>query len=156
MQLGTSRSKRPSRLFAMAAFLALSTAAAMPASAFQSRGPDELDFAAVGHTRLAALTTGHGVTASGSNANWGFYANEAAKRSAIASVWSVTKHWARALENSIFVDPERAARAALGFAEIGAVYSPFTGLDFAIGLVRNPRDGALDAMVFKIGMSARY
>jgi hypothetical protein len=156
MQLGMLRNNRACRLFAMAAFLALSTTAATPASGFQPTGPGELDFARVEHTRLAAVTSGHGISASGSGANWRFYASEAAKRASIAPVWNVTEHWSRTLESSIFVDPERAARAVLGFIEIGAIYSPFKDLDFAIGLVRNPKDGVLDAMVFKIGMSARY
>jgi hypothetical protein len=44
----------------------------------------------------------------------------------------------------------------LGFVEIGAIYSPLKDLDFAIGLVRNAKDGALSAMVFTMGVSARY
>jgi hypothetical protein len=71
-------------------------------------------------------------------------------------VWNVTEHWKVALDSRIFVDPERAARGALGFVEIGAIYSPFKDLDFAIGLMRNAKDGALTAMVLTMGVASRY
>jgi hypothetical protein len=129
----------------------------MPASGFQPPAPDALDFfVGLGHARLATVTTGRGLPETGAGPNWRFHENDSRKLASVAPVWNVMEPWKVALDGRIFVDPERAARAVLGFVEIGAMYSPFKDFDFAIGLVRNTRDGALDAMVFTVGVSARY
>jgi hypothetical protein len=129
----------------------------MPASGSQPPRVDELDLlAGVGLARLATVTSGRGCTEIGLAPSWRLYNSNPRKLPSIAPVWNVTEPWKLALDSRIFVDPERAARAALGFVEIGAIYSPLKDIDFAIGLVRNAKDGALSAMVFTVGVSARY
>jgi hypothetical protein len=148
----TPHARRGVRLAAVVAMFVL-WAAAVPASAFE----DRLELLVrVDNARLAAVTTHRGLAGFATDTSRRLQEYTRRDLWSIAPVWNGTEHWHVALDSRIFVDPTRAARAAMGFVDIGAIYSPLKNLDFAIGFVRNPKDGALTAMVFTIGLSARY
>ena len=155
VQLGRSRHKRACRFLVIGTFFTLA-AVAVPACAGGEAVADELDrFTDVGPARLATVTAGRG-SSDGAGSSPRPHDQTSRTVPSIAPVWNATEHWKLALDSRIFVDPERAARAVLGLGELGAGYSPFKDLDLAIGFMRNPKDGALNAMVFTMGMSARY
>lgn len=77
-------------------------------------------------------------------------------RLSVAPVWDVTEHWKLALDVGVLTNPDRTEKAAMGYVEIGGIYSPTKNLDLAIGLVRNVRDGALSSTLFTAGVTVRF
>jgi hypothetical protein len=73
-----------------------------------------------------------------------------------APVWDVTERWKLALDVGMMTNPDRAQRTFMGYAEIGAIYSPANQLDLAVGLVRNFRDGAASTTFFTGGVTGRF
>jgi hypothetical protein len=77
-------------------------------------------------------------------------------RLSVAPVWDVSEKWKLALDAGIMTNPDRAERTFMGYAEIGVIYSATKQLDFAVGLLRNLRDGAVSTTFFTVGVTARF
>jgi hypothetical protein len=77
-------------------------------------------------------------------------------RLSAAPVWDVTEQWKLALDAGIVTNPDRAERRFMGYAEIGAIYSPTRNVDLSVGLLRNLRDGAVRTTFFTAGITARF
>ena len=77
-------------------------------------------------------------------------------RLSVAPVWDVTEGWKLALDAGVMTNPDRTARARMGYVEVGAIYSPSKNLDLAAGVVRNIMDGAASTTLVTAGMTARF
>jgi hypothetical protein len=77
-------------------------------------------------------------------------------RASVAPVWQVTEQWKLALDLGVLTNPDRTERSVIGYVEVGAIYSPTKNLDFALGVVRNVRDGALTSTLLTAGVTARF
>lgn len=77
-------------------------------------------------------------------------------RLSVAPVWDVTGEWKLALDAGIMTNPDRAARARMGYLEIGAIYSPGKDLDLDFGLIRNIHDGAVRTLQLVMGITWRF
>ena len=74
----------------------------------------------------------------------------------MAPVWDVTGEWKLALDAGVMTNPDRAAKARMGFVEIGAIYSPSKDLDLALGVIRNVMDGSANTLQATIGLTWRF
>jgi hypothetical protein len=77
-------------------------------------------------------------------------------RASLAPVWDVTEQWKLALDAGIVTNPERTAKRYFGYVEVGAIYSPSKGLDFALGIIRNVRDGEARTTLATVGVTWRF
>ena len=77
-------------------------------------------------------------------------------RLSVSPVWDVSESWKLAFDAGIMTNPDRAERRFMGYVEIGAIYSATKQLDFAVGLLRNLRDGAVRTTLFTVGVTARF
>ena len=77
-------------------------------------------------------------------------------RLSAAPVWAIASKWTIALDAGILTNPERSAKARMGYLEIGAIYSPGKDLDFDIGLIRNVHDGAVRTLQLVSGVTWRF
>jgi hypothetical protein len=77
-------------------------------------------------------------------------------RASVAPVWDVTEQWKLALDAGIVTNPDRTAKRYFGYLEVGAIYSPSKDLDFALGIVRNVRDGEARTTLATLGVTWRF
>ena len=77
-------------------------------------------------------------------------------RLSAAPVWDVAEGWKLALDAGLVTNPDLAARARMGYLELGAIYSPNKDLDLAIGIVRNIMDGNADTTQVTVGLTWRF
>ena len=77
-------------------------------------------------------------------------------RLSVAPVWNVAEGWKLALDAGITTNPDRAARAHMGYVELGAIYSPGKDLDLALGIVRNVWDGNASTTQATLGLTWRF
>lgn len=77
-------------------------------------------------------------------------------RASVAPVWEVTPHWKLALDAGLVTNPDRAERRYLAYAEFGAIYAPLEDLEFALGVIRNFRDGAVRTTQATLGVTWRF
>lgn len=77
-------------------------------------------------------------------------------RLSLAPVWDVSEHWKLAVDTGITTNPDRAARARMGYVELGAIYSPDKNLDLALGVIRNIMDGSTDSWQATLGLTWRF
>ncbi len=77
-------------------------------------------------------------------------------RLSAAPVWDVAEGWKLALDAGITTNPDLAARARIGYVELGAIYSPSKDLDLALGIIRNVRDGAVSTTQATLGLTWRF
>lgn len=77
-------------------------------------------------------------------------------RLSAAPVWDVTEAWKLALDAGIMTNPDRTARARMGYVELGAIYSPNKDLDLAFGIIRNVSDGAVSTTQVTAGLTWRF
>ncbi len=86
--------------------------------------------------------------------------NAAERRSAyrlsVAPVWDISEGWKVALDAGVMTQPERTAKRSMGYAELGAVYSPGKDLDIAFGLIRHVSDGAAHTLQATMGITWRF
>lgn len=86
--------------------------------------------------------------------------NAAARRTqyrlSVAPVWDVADDWKLALDAGLLTHPERAAKARMGYVEVGAIYSPSKDLDFALGIVRDIMDGGAHTTQVTLGLTWRF
>jgi len=77
-------------------------------------------------------------------------------RLSVAPVWDVAEGWKLALDAGVITNPDRAARARMGYVELGAIYSPNKDLDFALGVVREVMDGNAHTTQATAGVTWRF
>lgn len=77
-------------------------------------------------------------------------------RLSIAPVWDVAEGWKLALDTGAITNPDRTAKDWMGYVEFGAIYSPSKGLDFALGVIRNNRDGDTKTTLLTMGVTWRF
>jgi len=77
-------------------------------------------------------------------------------RLSVAPVWDVAEGWKLALDAGFTTNPDLAAKANMGYVEIGAIYSPSKDLDLALGIVRNVRDGDISTTQATVGITWRF
>ena len=53
-------------------------------------------------------------------------------------------------------NPDRTAKDWMGYVELGAIYSPSKDLDFALGIIRNNRDGNTQTTQLTTGITWRF
>jgi len=77
-------------------------------------------------------------------------------RLSAAPVWDVAEGWKLALDAGIMTNPDLAARASMGYVELGAIYAPGKDLELAVGLLRNVRDGSPRSTQATAGFTWRF
>ena len=64
--------------------------------------------------------------------------------------------WKLAVDVGIATNPDRSERAASGYAELGAIWSPSTDLDLALGVARTVGDGEPRSYALTVGLTWRF
>lgn len=77
-------------------------------------------------------------------------------RLSVAPVWHVTPHWKVALDAGVATNPDRTARRHLTYGEVGAIYAPGKDFEFALGVIRNFRDGRVRTTQLTLGLTTRF
>lgn len=77
-------------------------------------------------------------------------------RASVAPVWDLTQQWKLALDAGIATNPDRTAKRYLGYVEVGAIYARSKDLDFALGIIRNVRDGEARTTLATVGVTWRF
>ncbi len=77
-------------------------------------------------------------------------------RLSVAPVWDVAEGWKLALDTGAMTNPDRAAKDWMAYIELGAIYSPGKDLDFAMGVIRNNRDGEPRSTQITTGLTWRF
>ena len=77
-------------------------------------------------------------------------------RLSVAPVWDVAENWKLALDVGLMTNPDPAAKARMGYVEVGAIYSPSKDLDFAFGIVRDIMDGNARTTQATVGLTWRF
>jgi hypothetical protein len=77
-------------------------------------------------------------------------------RLSVAPVWDVARGWKLALDAGLMTNPDRAARARMGYVELGAIYSPGKDLDLAAGIIRNVGNGDVQTWQATAGFTWRF
>jgi hypothetical protein len=77
-------------------------------------------------------------------------------RLSVAPVWDVTESWKLALDAGVMTNPDRAAKARMGYIELGTIYSPSKDLDFALGIIRDIMDGDVRTTQVTAGVTWRF
>jgi hypothetical protein len=77
-------------------------------------------------------------------------------RLSAAPVWDVAGGWKLALDAGLMTNPDLAAKARMGYVELGAIYSPGKDLDLAVGIVRNIMDGGVNTTEVTAGLTWRF
>lgn len=77
-------------------------------------------------------------------------------RLSVAPVWDVAEGWKLALDAGLLTNPDRAAKARMGYYELGAIHSPSKDHDIAIGIVRNVMDGSTRTTQATAGLTWRF
>jgi hypothetical protein len=74
----------------------------------------------------------------------------------VAPAWDVAEGWTLALDAGIMTNPDLAAKARMGFFELGAIYAPSKDLDLAFGIVRNVMDDSTRTTQVTAGLTWRF
>ncbi len=77
-------------------------------------------------------------------------------RLSVAPVWKVAEGWKLALDAGLTTNPDRTARARMGYIEPAAIYSPSKDLELALGIVRNVSDGDVRTTQVIAGLTWRF
>ena len=77
-------------------------------------------------------------------------------RLSVAPVWDVADGWKLALDAGLTTNPDRAAKARMGYIEAGIIYSPGKDLDFSLGIVRDVMDGNARTTQVTLGVTGRF
>jgi hypothetical protein len=77
-------------------------------------------------------------------------------RLSVAPVWDVAQGWKLALDAGVMTNPDRVAKARMGYVEFGAIYSPSEDLEFALGVVREVMDGEARTAQATVGLTWRF
>jgi hypothetical protein len=77
-------------------------------------------------------------------------------RLSVAPVWDVAEGWQLALDAGVMTNPDRAAKARMGYIEFGAIYSPSKDLDLALGILREIEDGNASTTQATVGLTWRF
>jgi hypothetical protein len=77
-------------------------------------------------------------------------------RLSVAPVWDAAEGWQLALDAGVMTNPDRAAKARMGYIEFGAIYSPSKDLDLALGILREIEDGNASTTQATVGLTWRF
>lgn len=77
-------------------------------------------------------------------------------RLSLAPVWDAAEGWKVAFDAGLITNPDRTAKARMGYVELGAIYSPGKDLDLAAGIVRNIMDGVAHTTQATAGLTWRF
>lgn len=77
-------------------------------------------------------------------------------RLSAAPVWDLAGRWKLALDAGLMTNPDPAARARMGYVELGVIFSPGKDLDLAAGIVRNVMDGGVTTTQATAGATWRF
>jgi hypothetical protein len=77
-------------------------------------------------------------------------------RLSVAPVWDVAGNWKLALDVGLTTNPDRTARARMGYIEAGIIYSQGKDLDFSLGIVRDVMDGSARTTQVTLGVTGRF
>ncbi|MDH3438481.1 MAG: transporter [Betaproteobacteria bacterium] len=77
-------------------------------------------------------------------------------RLSVAPVWNVAEGWQLALDAGVMTNPDRTAKARMGYIEFGAIYSPSKDLDLALGILREIEDGNASTTQATVGLTWRF
>jgi len=77
-------------------------------------------------------------------------------RLSVAPVFEPAEGWKIALDAGLTTNPDKAEKARMGYLELGVVYSPTKDLDFALGVIRDVRDGERRAITGTAGVTWRF
>ena len=107
-------------------------------------------------TGFGAVHVNYGFT----RANYALEPNRAALRSnlqrvSLAPVYEIGA-WKLAVDAGITTNPDRSERAAMGYAELGAIWSPDKDLDLSLGAIKFLRDGEPRSFTLTAGVTWRF
>ncbi|MBI2294511.1 MAG: transporter [Betaproteobacteria bacterium] len=113
---------------------------------------------------LMTQETGFGAVHANAVAEWVNHSDDALNsaerrtlyRLSAAPVWDVAEGWKLALDAGLVTNPDRAARARMGYVELGAIYSHGKDLELALGIVRNIMDGDARTTQATAGLTLRF
>ena len=77
-------------------------------------------------------------------------------RASVAPVWDVTPHWKLALDAGVATNPDPAAHRYFAYGELGVIYAPVKDFEFALGVIRNFRDGSVRTTQAILGLTWRF
>lgn len=77
-------------------------------------------------------------------------------RISVGPVWQVTEQVKLLIDIGIKTNPDVTQDARMGYAQVGAVYSPSQDLDFALGFTRNSHDGSAQTTQGLVGVTWRF
>ena len=77
-------------------------------------------------------------------------------RLSVAPVWDVAEGWKLAFDAGLTTNTDLAAKARMGYVELGVIYSPGKDLDLALGVIRNVSDGAASTTQATLGLTWRF
>ena len=77
-------------------------------------------------------------------------------RASVAPVWDVTPHWKLALDAGVATNPDPAAHRYFAYGELGTIYAPVKNFEFALGVIRNFRDGSVRTTQAILGLTWRF
>ncbi len=77
-------------------------------------------------------------------------------RVSAAPVWKLDGGWTVALDVGLTTNPDRSQDYLMGFAGVGAAYSPNDNLDLSFGLFRDFMDGPVENTLVTLGLTWRF
>ncbi|RPI46063.1 MAG: hypothetical protein EHM59_08495 [Betaproteobacteria bacterium] len=77
-------------------------------------------------------------------------------RLSLAPVFDVGAGWKLGIDLGLTTNSHRTERATMGYAELGAIWSPSEDLDFALGAIRFVGDGELRSHTLTAGVTWRF
>jgi hypothetical protein len=106
---------------------------------------------------FGALHVNYGYT----RASYALESNRSSLRSnlhrlSMAPVFDIGARWKLAVDAGTTTNPERSARATMGYAELGAIWSPGKDLDFALGAIAFRGDGEPRTFTLTAGVTWRF
>lgn len=78
------------------------------------------------------------------------------QRLSAAPVFDVSPEWSLAIDAGVTTNPQRSERSAMGYAELGVIWSPSKDLDLALGWIAYGRDGEPRASTLTAGVTWRF
>lgn len=77
-------------------------------------------------------------------------------RVSVAPAWRVSDAWTLALDLGLQANPDRSRDAAMGYAELGVVYTPDDALDLSFGVIRDLKDGPVESTTVTVQATWHY
>lgn len=109
----------------------------------------ETGFGAV-HANLAAAQVGYSLQENRDATRRNQY------RLSVGPVWQTTEQIKLLIDTGIKTNPDVTQNTRMGFAQLGAIYSPSQDLDLAVGFTRNSHDGPARTTQGTVGVTWRF